>query len=151
MLKVYLSGPITGLNYQEARYGRRKQFADLLLPPHTVLSPMRHEGHLAELQGPIEKAYPENLFSRPKMIVAKDHLDIQECTIMVADLWGAKKVSIGTVAEHGYAFALNKTIVTIMEPGNIHWHPFITETSSVIVPTLEEAAVIVNSLLSEGL
>lgn len=150
MSKVYLSGPITGLTYKEARFGWRQQFADQLAPGITVLSPMRHEGHLAEIKGKLAKEYPEHLFSHPKMIVSKDLLDIDMSDIVVANFLGAKKPSIGTVSEMGYAYAKGKTIITIMEKGSIHDHPFVTELSSAVVNNMDDALAIVNSLLSEG-
>lgn len=160
MSKVYLSGPILGLTYKDARFGWRSKFADLVrregeISSATtgiqVLSPMRHEGHLAELKGKIrDDNLPDNLFSRPKMIVAKDLLDIDTSDIVVVNVQGAKKVSIGTIAELGYAYGKGKTIVTIMDADNIHKHPFVTEMSDVVVERLEDAAAIVKSLLSEG-
>lgn len=152
MSKVYLSGPITGLTYKNARYGWRADFQDMLDRGITVLSPMRHEGHLAEMR---EQAIepdnlPEGLFSHAKLIVAKDFLDIEECTIMVVNLLGAEKVSQGTLIEYGYAKAAGKTIITVREPGNVHNTPFISEIS-VVVANLEQAAALVNSLLSEGI
>lgn len=149
--KVYLSGPISGLSYKEARFGWREQFAFLLNASITVLSPMRHEGHLAEIKGPLEKAYPDNLFSHPKMIVAKDFLDVDQSAIVVANFLGAQRVSIGTAVELGYAYAKGKTIVVIMDKNNIHVHPFITEIAATVVGSVTEAAHVVNSLLSEGI
>jgi nucleoside 2-deoxyribosyltransferase len=126
---------------------------------------MRHEGHLAEMKKvPIEPDnLPTHLFSHPKMIVTKDFLDIDACTIMVVNLLEAKKVSQGTLIEYGYAKAKGKTIITIasVDPTNdgitpsvsidtVHNTPFLGVISDVIVPTLKDAAIIVNSLLSEG-
>lgn len=153
MSKVYLSGPITGLTYNTARYGWRSTFDDELEGNHIVLSPMRHEGHLAEMRDKTIEPnnLPAGLFSHPKLIVSKDFLDIEESTIMVVNLLGASKVSQGTLVEMGYAHALGKTIVTIMDEGDkIHNSPFIPVISNVIVHSLEQAIVIVNSLLSEG-
>lgn len=155
---VYLSGPITGLDYSNARYGWRKVFADMLEDGIHILSPMRHEGHLAEMRQPMTvealRAYEtenKHLFSHPTMIVAKDRLDIEESTIVVVNLLGAEKASQGTIWEMGYAAALGKQMVVIRTPGDrVHTSPFITE-GNVVVPTLEDAANIVNSLLSEGL
>ena len=150
---VYLSGPITGLTYKEARFGWRKAFEKMLEPGIGVLSPMRHEGHLAEMKNvPIEPDnLPTHLFSHPKMIVSKDFLDIEECTIMVANFLEAQKVSQGTLIEMGYAHALGRTIITVAPPQDkIHNSPFIEVISNVIVPTVKDAAIIVNSLLSEG-
>jgi nucleoside 2-deoxyribosyltransferase len=155
---VYLSGPITGLTYREARFGWRKKFMQWLDGGITVLSPMRHEGHLAEMKSlPIEPDnLPTHLFSHPKMIVTKDFLDIDACTIMVVNLLEAQKVSQGTLIEYGYARAKGKTIITVSDVvdavsiDKIHNSPFLGVISDVIVPTLKDAAIIVNSLLSEG-
>lgn len=150
---VYLAGPITGLTYEEARYGWRKVFQDGLERKGSnakVLSPMRHEGHLAEVKGPLEKDYPSHLFSHPKMIVTKDFLDIDVSSIVVANFTGATRPSIGTVAEIGYAAAKGKPIVVIMEEDNLHNHPFVTVPSTV-VDNLDDAIAIVDSLLSEGI
>lgn len=151
---VYLSGPITGLTYREARYGWRKKFIQWLDEGIIVLSPMRHEGHLAEMKKiPMEPDnLPTHLFSHPKMIVGKDFLDIEQCTIMLVNFIGAKKVSQGTIIEMGYARGLHKTIITAAteEDLKVHNSPFIPVLSDVIVPTLKEAAIIVNSLFSEG-
>lgn len=160
MKTVYLSGPITGLDYSQARYGWRVTLANLFEPGIKVLSPMRHEGHLAEMQEPMSvealKAFEKenhHLFSHHKMIVAKDELDIEQCDIMVVNLLGAKEVSQGTVYEMGYARGVRKPTIVIMEAdgSNLHKSPFITETPIKVVSTLEDAAKIVNSLLSEGL
>lgn len=158
MSKVYLSGPITGLTYKEARYGWRAEFAGLLVdisgPDHGIilLSPMRHEGHLAEMKGTAIEPdnLPTHLFSHPKMIVTKDFLDIDESMIMVVNFLGATKVSQGTLIEMGYARKAGVTMVIIRDPGNPHNSPFIAEMG-IVVSTLEEAAAIVASLLSEGI
>lgn len=155
---VYLSGPITGMDYGNARFGWRKTFADMLEEGIGLLSPMRHEGHLAEMQQPmtveaLRRYETENkhLFSHPVMIVAKDWLDIEQSTIVVVNLLGAEKPSQGTIWEMGYAAALGKQMVVVRDDGDtVHTSPFIT-TGNVVVPTLEDAANIVNSLLSEGL
>lgn len=155
---VYLSGPITGLTYKEARFGWRKTFIKWLDDGITVLSPMRHEGHLAEMKKlPIEPDnLPTHLFSHPKMIVTKDFMDIDACDIMVVNLLEAKKVSQGTLIEYGYARKAGKTIITVanvvdeVSIDKMHNSPFLGVISDVVVPTLKDAAIIVNSLLSEG-
>ena len=151
MSTVYLSGPITGLTYHDARYGWRKDFSNRLDPGVYVLSPMRHEGHLAEIKGPLSSNYPSHLFSHGKMIVAKDFLDIDRSDLVVANFLGSEKVSRGTLVELGYAHAKGKTIVAIVEKDNIHYYPFVTELAAVVVEDIQTAATIVNSLLSVGL
>lgn len=154
---VYLSGPITGMDYQNARYGWRAEFAALLTPGITILSPMRHEGHLAEMTEKMSvealKTFEKengHLFSHHDMIVAKDRLDIETCSIMVVNFLGAQVVSQGTVWEMGYASALKKLTIVVIEDGNIHKSPFVRQ-GNIVVGSLNDAALIVNSLLSEGL
>lgn len=158
MSKVYLSGPITGLDYKLARYGWRKAFVDMLDPSITVLSPMRHEGHLAEMQEAmsveaLRDFEKENghLFSHHNMIVAKDRLDIEASDIVLVNLLEAVKPSQGTIWEMGYAAGKSKQIIVVSAPeDNVHPSPFIRE-GNIVVHRLEDAALIVNSLLSEGL
>lgn len=160
MSVVYLSGPITGLPYTIARYGWRRDFVMMLDKGIEVLSPMRHEGHLAELKD--ENMTDEvladfqkrngHIFSHPKMIVAKDLLDIKMSDIILVNFLGATTVSKGTIHEMGYAQALGKTIIMVMEPsGNPNDGPFQRESASATVTSLHDASLIINSLLSRGL
>lgn len=149
---VYLSGPISGESYADARYGWRRVAVDNLQRGITALSPMRHEGHLAETKGPLANAYPDHYFSGSKIIFEKDRLDIERSDIVLVNLLGAKRVSIGTVAEIGMASTLGKQIVLVMEDeGNLHEHPFVTVPASLRLNNLKEAIDAINSLLSEGL
>lgn len=156
---VYLSGPITGLEYGEARYGWRQHVADTLAGTGiTMLSPMRHEGHLAEMTGAMtEEALNEfqertnHFFSHSKMIVAKDLLDIDMSSIVLVYVLGAQAISKGTIAEVGYAYAKGKTIITVMEnKGNMNDGPFLREMSDAVLDNLDDAIVAIKSLLSEG-
>lgn len=151
---IYLAGPITGLTYDEARYGWRADIANDVDEDVQVLSPMRHEGHLAELKGEIDDKTLEQVnhfFSYPKMIVTKDLLDIDVSSLVVVNLLGAKSVSKGTLHEISYAYAKGKPIIVIMEDkGNPNDGPFLRVQSSVVLPTLEDAILVINSLLSTG-
>lgn len=158
MSKVYLSGPITGQHYENARYGWRQEFADGLDEGVEALSPMRHEGHLAEMKTAMSvealKAFERernHIFSHPRMIVSKDMLDIEQCDLVVVNLLGATKVSQGTIWEMGYAKAKGKQIVLITDRDNPHNSPFISEGANIIVDNLEDAVMITNSLLSVGI
>ncbi len=150
---VYLSGPILGSTYEEARYGWRQTVAEGLLPGIRPLSPMRHEGHLAEHTGVIgDDAIdaPSHFFAGAKIIVEKDMLDIRKSDLVLVYLIGATKVSIGTMVEMGMARMMDKTIITVIDEGNIHAHPFVTETSSLVLDNLDDAIYAINSLLSTG-
>lgn len=155
--KVYLSGPIMGLTYDEARFGWRKYVAERLLPGIEPLSPMRQEGHLAEVKGPLGNHTPSghhqgsnHIFSHAKMIVAKDRLDVQQASIVLVNFLGATSVSKGTLVELGWADAQGKTIVIVMEPeGNPHDHPFVRELG-MVVENIDDAVDIINAMLATG-
>lgn len=153
MSKVYLAGPILGQTYEQARFGWRKEVADKFDPGIEPLSPMRQEGHLAELPGKITDQKVDgfnHIFSHGQMIFQKDLLDIKMADIVLVNLLGAKKVSKGTLVEIGLAFAFGKTIIVVMEPeGNIHDHPFVRQPA-MVVGTLDEAVLIINAMLSTG-
>lgn len=152
---VYLAGPISGMTYDEARYGWRKYVSERLLYGIGVLSPMRHEGYLSEVKTPLTSSNPEELartnpFARDKAIYHKDYADVKKADLVFVNLLGAQRVSIGTCVEIGIAAALNKTIIVVMEPGNIHDHPFVKEPAMMVVTSLDEGIAAVNALLSEG-
>ena len=152
---VYLAGPILGKTYADCRFGWRQEVALAMLPGITILSPMRHEGHLSEHIGPIDDEVinlAEHFFSESKIIFAKDVLDIERCDIVLANFLGAAyAVSIGTVSEIGMAYAMGKTIITVMECDNIHYHPFVLEPSALVLHNLDDAITAINSLLSTGI
>lgn len=149
---VYLCGPIAGCDYEDARYGWRKEVAGMLAPTIPILSPMRQEGHLAEVKEPLGTFAPDNAaIATQRAIVAKDKLDIKQCSLVFANFLGADRVSIGSVAELGLASAQDKMIVVAMEPeGNIHDHIFVRELADVRVTSLREAADVINALLVPG-
>jgi nucleoside 2-deoxyribosyltransferase len=149
--QVYLGGPITGLSYSEARDGWRPEFAGLLDISIYPLSPMRQEGHLAEIKKISAHSYDYNQLSSAKGIVAKDMLDIERSAIVVFNFLGAKKISAGSVWEMGYAKRARKPILIIMEPeGNPHDHVFIVTSADFRCTSIAEAAEVVNALLLPG-
>lgn len=148
---VYLAGPILGATYQDARFGWRQYVADRLAPGIRALSPMRQEGHLSEIKGPLEQGmWPEKIISGDKAVFYKDVLDIERADIVLVNLTGATRVSIGSMVEMGLAFAKGKKIIVVMEEGNIHTHPFVNEPAMLVLDDLDEAIDIINSLLSDG-
>lgn len=153
MTRVYLAGPITGLSYEEARNGWRKDFAALLHKKIEPLSPMRQEGHLAEIKNISSHGYENNPLSSSRGIIAKDCLDVDRADLVVFNFLGAQRVSIGSVWEMGYAKAKGKPLVLILKKAahNPHDHLFITDTADFVCETIAEAAQITNALLTSGL
>lgn len=149
--RVYLGGPIAGLSYAAARNGWRTDFAPLLDPSIQPLSPMRQEGHLAEIKEIGVHGYDQNQLSSAKGIVAKDCLDIDRSALVVFNFLEAKKLSAGSIWEMGYAKRAGKPIVIIMESeGNPHDHVFIVTSADFRCTSIEEAAKVVNALLLPG-
>lgn len=120
--KIYLAGPITGWTYNDARYGWRKEFADLLAhrgADHIeCYSPMREKEFLEKDQCIGGEADYESLhgFGTPHGILTRDHNDVRNCDAMVACFLGATKASIGTCVEFGFAWSYRKPIIMVMEP-----------------------------------
>lgn len=146
---VYLAGPVTGLSYGQARYGWRAQFAHMLIPGIRVLSPMRHENATFS---EIAATDASNFKHKAKAIYQKDMLDIRRADVLFANLLNAGGVCAkGTLVEIGAAWAMGKFIVAAVEPDSLHDYPFVTEPAGAVVATLEDAASVINSLLSEGI
>jgi nucleoside 2-deoxyribosyltransferase len=162
MRRIYLAGPITGLSYAEARNGWRQDFADLLKEkaPHIeCYSPMRAKQFLEDqkaISGDPE-AYKMHPMAVARGIVTRDHNDVITCDAVVANLAGAKVASVGTVFEMAWCFAYRKPLIVIMGDDerdirvNPHWHPFPEQAAGYVVPTLLDAAHIVQHLLTPGI
>jgi nucleoside 2-deoxyribosyltransferase len=141
---VYLAGPITGLNYEGATDWR--DYASKELAPDILgVSPMRGKDYLLHEQS-IRDHYPEAVLSTTKGITTRDRNDVYTCDAVLMNLLGAKKVTIGTMIEAGWADAFRKPIVLVIEDGNIHWHGMLEHVSGWIVPTLDEGIHIIKTL-----
>lgn len=150
MKSVYLAGPIAGLTYQSATDWRdyaKKRLAQFGIDGR---SPMRDKSHLKSETVLTDQGYEQRPLSTQKGIVCRDHYDATHCDVILMNLAGAKKASIGSMVELGWASDRQIPIVTILdlnETGNPHTHAFVKELSGFIVPTLDEALDIVISLL----
>lgn len=143
---IYLAGPISGLSYNAATDWRR-DFATRVGTDIQCLDPMRGKEYLAR-EPAIRDSYPAWAMSTPRAINTRDFYDCTRSNLVVANLLGAEKVSIGTVLEIGWAFAYNIPTVLVMErAGNIHEHGMIRECTGFRVETLEEAAHIARVVL----
>ena len=159
MRRVYLSGPITGLSYGDAAEGWRAAFTKMLPAGLQALSPMRGKEALEGYTELSSVCYPDLVIASPAGIVARDRNDVMTCDAVVCVLTGAKRVSIGTMIELGWADAFRKPIILVMEKAivskidgvvkqaNIHEHAFVSQLAAYRVETLEEAAILLAHLL----
>lgn len=143
---VYLAGPILGQTYEEATEWR--DYAKMEFEKHGIIttSPMRAKDFAKKYKTMLDEA-KENPLGTKKGIVTRDRYDVQNCNIMLVNLKGAKRISIGTMIEYGWADILRKPIITIMEEENVHNHAFIKEISGFIVEDLDSGISLVKKIL----
>jgi len=154
MKTVYLAGPISGLSYKGATDWR--QFAELELRDAGIkgLSPMRAKEYLKDVTSDVgfsstchEYGHLSPL-SGPRGIMTRDRFDATRCDVLLVNLAGAEKVSVGTVMEIAWADLCRTPIVCVMEPDNVHEHAMVTEAIGFRVSTLEEGLHVVKAILS---
>lgn len=143
---AYLAGPISGVTHAGCT-GWRDELARLLEPAGVAAaSPMRDKHYLRD-RGVLEGDYPERVLSTRDGIMTRDHFDVRNCDLVVANLLGAARVSVGTVMELAWAFAYRKPVVAVLEDGNVHDHPMVRAAVGFRVATLAEAAAVAASVL----
>lgn len=149
MTKIYLAGPITGCTFEDCT-NWREAFQRLMASTDTrdkfdvskvqCLSPMRGKDYLAE-EKEIFHDYPEHVLSCQRGIMTRDFFDCTRADLVVANLFGAPIVSIGTVMEIAWAFQAKIPVIAIMDrAGNLHDHPMIREAIGFRVEDLRAAA-----------
>jgi len=145
---VYLAGPIGGCSYGLCTTWRR-YFAGLLQRFNVeCVDPMRGKSDLKhELE--IDKIRYTTPLACPKGIYTRDRWDALRCNLLVVNLLGAKKPSIGSVMEIAWVDAVGTPITLVMESeGNCHEHVLIREACGFQVGTLKLAADLVVSILN---
>lgn len=153
---VYLAGPITGLTFQEAKFGWREDVAQNLFQKGVgVISPMRfkdvehfsedHQKSLSPLGSDLE------IMSTEHGLTVRDYNDVVRCDLVFANLLGSKIVTIGTVMEIAWAFMLRKPCVIVMDKDNIHQHAMIRASTPYRVEKLSEGVRVTLGILGVGL
>lgn len=147
MKLVYLAGPITGLSYGNATSWRT--YAIEQLKPVFGLSPLRGKDYLINETDIAAAGYSEHHLSTPKGITSRDRFDCQRADVVIMNLVGATRVSIGTMIELGWADSKRIPVIVVMEDGNLHDHAMVNEMASFIVPDLDEAIKLTKKILIE--
>lgn len=144
MKSVYAAGPITGLSFTGAT-DWRNDLQLLLKDKVKVLSPLRAKDYLKN-ETVIGDSYEQEKIDSPlthvlsssRGITTRDRNDVMNSDIILVNLLGATKVSIGTVMEIAWADMLRKPVVLVMEKtGNVHDHAMIRECIGFRVETLD--------------
>lgn len=152
---VYLAGPISGLGYTDATDWREQAVS--WLNDHEIqgLSPLRAKDYLRHVSGDV--GFSETMdeyaayspLSTQRGLMDRDRYDATRCDVLLANLLGAKKVSVGTVMEIAWADQRRTPIVAVIEAdgSNIHEHAMVNEAIGFRVATLAEGLSIVRSIL----
>ena len=145
---VYLAGPIAGTKFKDC-VDWRKHFVRHMPPSITCLSPMRGKEACFSNDELIEpKAYDDHVLATDEGILSRDFFDCHRADLIVVNLKGATRVSIGTVMEIAWGHARKIPMVFIMEEeGNLHDHPMIRAARSFRVDGANEAFRLVRTIL----
>jgi len=154
MQTVYLAGPISGLNFEGATDWREAVAADLAAAGIKGLSSMRAKEYLRDAYdaaGGFSATCAEygtlSSLSGPRGIMTRDRFDATRCDVLLVNLLGAERISIGTMMEVAWADLCRTPIVCAIEPGNIHDHAMLNEAIGFRVPSLDEALHVVKAIL----
>lgn len=147
--KVYLSGPITGLTYDEGNDWR--EYATKRLKNNIVpLNPLRCK-EWAKEHGVIGDHTKDQhpWMASDAFIGTRDHWDTVRSELVLVNLLGATQVSVGTVLEIGMAHARGVPIFVVMEDeGNCHEYGMVRAYTTMRFNKLDDALDAVNALLS---
>lgn len=152
MKTVYLAGPITGLSYDEGQDWRDFACTELSKSGVHGLSPLRSKDYLRSINGPLSGTGEEyahmGVLSTPRGVMTRDRFDATRCDVLLVNLLGSQRVSIGTVMEIAWADLKRTPIVVAIEPeGNPHEHMMINEAIGFRVPSLGEAVHVTRAIL----
>lgn len=134
---VYLAGPITGLEFDAAKEWRdpSSEFCQRLQAlGWETRSPMRDKEKF-RVKGKLSAFFDEGAAA-----VNQDLQDIVEADAVILNVLDAERVSLGSMAEMGYAYATLTPVIVVTEgEENIHHHVFTDYMAERIVPDLNSA------------
>lgn len=144
--KVYLSGPMAGLTYEEGTQWR-DYVKDKLHGIANCLSPYRGKDFLKGSK--IENVTYGNVMATPKAITTRDYWDTVNADVVVVNLTEHKNFSTGTVMEIAWAWGARVPVVAVIPQESEYFkHPILTQCCAYIVQDLDEAINIVKVLLN---
>lgn len=144
-MKVYLAGPITGCSYDGCTSWREHVKTTLSKDGIECFSPLRSKIYLRE-EMEIEPSYDEYPLSTNRGITTRDRWDATRCDVLLVNVIGATKVSVGTVLEMAWA-DLSRTPIVFVTDNDVHTHGMIDEIIGFKLHNLEDALDVVRALL----
>jgi nucleoside 2-deoxyribosyltransferase len=136
---IYLAHPISGLGYDEVFGYFDNQKKLLESAGYTVLNPMTGKDYLRNEVEFKSHGYDLAPPSTNHAIVERDLWMIGQVDIVLLDLSGSKKVSIGCMMELAWAHMLRKHTVVVVDPENPHYHAFVLDTADVVFEKIGDA------------
>lgn len=153
---VYLAGPVSGLSYEGCVDWREYAKAELSQVGITALNPLRakdylkNETSMPDSVGQLAYEHPlSHVLSSRKGITTRDRWDCMRSDVVIANMIGAEKASIGTAMEIAWADSKRIPVILVEVEGGIHDHAMIHECAGFIVPTLDEALAVAKALLQD--
>ena len=145
---VYLAGPITGFTFTEAQDWRTEAAKALDSDKIETLTPMRGKDFLVK-EGVLHSGSYGDTIASSKGITRRDMNDTTRSSVVLVNLLGATKVSIGTVMEIAWAYNHQIPCIVAMEKDNVHRHAMIEEATMYRTDTLKEAIELTQFLLND--
>jgi nucleoside 2-deoxyribosyltransferase len=146
---IYLAGPITGLTFGQSEswrdYVKGKLDGNYKVK---CFSPLRAQEFLKDHGIITPHPYDENPMTTGDAIMTRDFWDVQRTDLTFANLLGAPRQSLGTVMELGFAYALRKPVILLMEKsGNVHDHAMVRKAGAFTTDNIDEGIELVKAML----
>jgi len=146
---IYLAGPIQGLSYNACTEWRQYMIDELRKEGIIGLSPMRARDFLKQHKGLLLPGISNHILDTDGAITTRDKWDVKRSDAVFFNLLKAKRISIGTMIEYGWASAYDKPIIAVMEKEkNVHEHTMIRRLSAYRVETLDEGLSVAKALFA---
>lgn len=127
------------MSYDEATNWREEITRDLADYGIDALSPMTGKDFLRYREEVLLQTYSDCLTTSAAGIVLRDFNWLDRSDVVLANLQGAERVSIGSVAEIARAYTKGIPIVCVMDETDIHNHPFVAELCDIVTQDMEAA------------
>lgn len=151
--QIYLAGPISGLSYGGATDWREsftQKLFDMSNGEVQCLSPMRGKREYLKDVKEIADNYGHiDYMASGQAITMRDRFDCKRADAVVFNFLGAKRVSIGSCIELGWADDGVKPCILVMEKEdstqfqqvkNLHEHSMVRHCTNLHVTNLDDAA-----------
>ena len=89
----------------------------------------------------------EHPLTTPRGVITRDHNDCTRADLLIVNLLGTERVSIGTVMEVAWAWDRRIPIVCLIEEDNIHIHAMLSETLDYRTKDIDEAISLARAIL----